>query len=306
MNQTLFKQLIFLLCCFLCAQAIAQNIKLEEEYYSSGQLERKGYQRCDSMQWEGRIVLAFRPIGLWQYWYENGKLEVELFYDLNGKTKYVNLWLPKGEQVLQSGNGYYHEIEYGGNKYNDSLIFQIKDSLKTGPFLRYSADKTGHYKIVERGFYNQNLMSGLWNFKDSLVNVSYETNYIEGKETGLYTSYYFSGKIKESGQKIDGGREGIWKFFDENGALKKEISYKHYKAYGSYIEYYPSGEIKIKGQYGHTNGYDTMFDCDADGNMKKRKVANNNTPVKSGEWTFYNKRGKLIRKKLYSNYMAPE
>ena len=76
-------------------------------------------------------------------------------------------------------------------------------------------------------------------------NIQSEANYND-TETGEYTEFYPSGKLKISGQYTEGKHDGIWKYYYEEGLIEGSCNYN--QGTGYYKGYTPAGKLKIEGK----------------------------------------------------------
>ena len=89
----------------------------------------------------------------------------------------------------------------------------------------------------------------------------------EGKKTGQWTTFYENGNTKTSGKVVRGYPDGIWTF------------------------YYENGKVRSKGSF--TRG---VFELGSAGSMNFIPVI-----AKTGEWSLWNREGKLILKSNFAN-----
>lgn len=119
--------------------SFGQNYEPHEEIskYPNGRIMQKGVIVITSPKPEVIDSMAVytytsKPIGLWEYWYENGNKKLEIFWD--DKKKCINMWFSDGTQILKNGNGYYssHKNEATYDNYaNEKVVFIVKDSIVT-------------------------------------------------------------------------------------------------------------------------------------------------------------------------------
>ncbi len=269
--------------------SLSQTTKTDYDYYENGQVH-----------WKGELLLkgnAYSPIGLWQYWYEDGKLKLETWDDGKSKTKYINMWLPTGEQILKNGHGTMYEVWPGGDQEADSTIFAVKDSIKQGSAKIYRLYKGGSYFFVMEGQYDPNSeKTGKWIYKDTVHGNALECYYLNGKKNGLYKRLYLNGALRDSGQFINDYEEGEWKYFDTVGTLTKQCNYKAGNLIGTYKEFYANGKPKIVGAYRQGEG--TIKVTAIGLSSGKRRVYDKkiqNKEYKTGLWTFYDSNGNVLR-----------
>ncbi len=299
------KVVFFLVILILTTNIFAQTKELNVDHYENGQIHWSGYDTCILTRKKAAAVKNCHSYGLWEYWYENGLKKLQTFY--NPQLKFLNMWLPDGQQILFNGIGFYYCIEPSGGNDKDSLFFQIQDSIKQGIFNRYRF-YSNDYVLVESGQYINKHKTGIWYFRDSSLNIFIELTYLNDKENGPFKSFYSTGKLKETGYKLNGMNDSIWKYYDENGQLVKECGFKADYKYGKYKEYYTNGHVKAEGQYVHITGYKMVYSEDPTdpGRIHKHKFISNDIVAMDGEWKYYSNDGKLIKTKVYNKKRVHE
>ena len=273
--------------------SFSQQTKTDYDYYENGQVH-----------WKGEMLLkgnAYSPIGLWQYWHEDGKLKLETWDDSNSKTKYINMWLPTGQQILKNGQGLIYEVWPGGDQEADSTVYEVKDSIKQGYARIYRLYKGGTYFFVMGGQLDRNsLRTGNWAYRDTVHGNSFETYYEHDRESGPYKRFYLNGKLREIGHKVNDKEEGEWKYFNLDGTLVKECSYKSGNLIGTYREYGDNGRLKIAGAYRQGEGKIKVTAISA--SSGKRRVYDKTVPnkeYKTGKWTYYDRNGNIMKTEQY-------
>ena len=63
------------------------------------------------------------------------------------------------------------------------------------------------------------------------------------KYTGFVNSFYNNGKIKESGQLLNGQKDGLWKYWFASGNKKSEENYISGKPNGKWILWYENQNL---------------------------------------------------------------
>lgn len=228
-----------------------QTIEPSVEYYKNGQLFWKGQHICNTTPLGGKIGYM---AGFWTYWYENGSEKLETFYwyknnFVDSRVLYINMWLADGKQILKDGNGIYYTTAYP----NDSLVFEIKDSVENGSFQQYRSFDKSKYFLVGSGQYKNSKRQGTFKLRDTVQRISEETRYENENEICDYKYYYPNFQLKEEGQKINNNKDGLWKYYLENGLLSKEVNYKNGVEYGERKDYFYDKKGKLK----KTNTYTT-------------------------------------------------
>jgi antitoxin component YwqK of YwqJK toxin-antitoxin module len=282
---------------FLPLLLFGQTISVDTDYYLSGKIHWKG----NMLQ----VDNSSSPIGLWEYWHENGIKKLETWDDSSSKTFYLNMWLPNGEQILKNGQGLLYEIwPLGGNEW-DSSVYQIKDSIKQGFYRGYRLYPKNKYFQVFTGQYDINSKkTGEWIFKDTVVYKNWLIEYyLDDKLNGRSQHLFSNGIIKDSGQYKYDSQEGEWRYYYSNGKLFKVCNYKEGNLINDYQEFYKNQKIKIQGQYIQDIGYNTIHSVSigrrsSTKNKTRTRVKSQlvkNKSYKEGVWKYFNADGKLIK-----------
>jgi uncharacterized protein len=272
------------------AQLFSQEVRPYEDFYESGKIYVRGFNVQDDST-------SSADIGLWTYWYENGnKLSEEIRNDPH-LTKYINCWTSDGEQICKNGNGLFYQT--WTDFVADSTVYTIRDSIKQGHYISYLPFKKGYRKVAEGTFVN-----GL---RQGEVTYYYETGeilvtqiYIDNKENGLRKEFYKNGKLKEQGFQNQSIQDSIWSFYNSKGILEKKITYERNRQ-KHLVEYYQNGTIKLEGNFTQIKIIPKKEKLNT--TQTSRRTATKRTSgsltVKNGEWVYYDKYGKLMKKEKY-------
>ena len=76
--------------------------------------------------------------------------------------------------------------------------------------------------------------------------------YQNGKQTGTWTWWYFSGQKMSEGTFLNGKREGTWTWWYEQGAKEREETYKDGKLNGHATRWEANG--RISGELNYKDG----------------------------------------------------
>ena len=279
---------IFWICLFPYL-SFSQQTKTDYDYYENGQVH-----------WKGELLLkgnTYSPVGLWQYWHEDGKLKLQTWDTYQAKTKYINMWLPTGEQILKNGQGFMYEVWPGGDQEADSTVYGVKDSIKQGIARVYRLYKGGTYFFVMEGQLDENSQkTGKWKYRDTVHGNALETFYEKDQENGPYKRFYLNGTLREIGQNKNDYEEGEWKYYNTKGVLIKECSYKTGRLIGMYREYYEDGNVKVEGAYRQGVGTIKAGSVSAttgDTRIYNKKILNKE--YKTGKWSYYDSNGKIVK-----------
>ncbi len=273
----------------------AQEIKLSEDYHSNGNKHWQGYYACNS---NGKSTYC-TAINSWIYWYENGNIESEEYYE-NDQRKFVNMWLPDGVQILKNGAGIYVTTEPFSDFVEDSCIYEITDSLRNGFYKRYCKDNNS-ISLCETGYYKNDRKNGAFILIDALNNTKRIQTFTNDEETGPYTVTTLNDDLLECGQKFKGKKERKYYYFYASGNVKKSCNYQDNVLTGAYIEYYENGHTKVMGQFAHTSAMEPVSIIDPiSGQESIVYQMNHATVCKDGNWKYYDASGNLQEEKLYN------
>ncbi len=137
---------------------------------------------------------------------------------------------------------------------NDETLIE-KDGLKYHP----------DTKELYSGKVFQNRMGGEKEFEGS---------YKDGKEDGLWTSWYQNGQKKEERTYKGWKQDGLWTLWYENGQKKEESTYKD--GNGFHIEWYENGQKKLERNYKDGNWIQNVWNVDGDV-LKRPAISNEAT-----------------------------
>lgn len=206
-----------------------QTIEISINNYKSGKIYWKGQNSCDTSTGSKICV----PFGNWNYWYPNDQKKLETFviagkYKYSPLVKYINMWLENREQILKGGNGiYYDNDSYGCPGANDSLVYEIKDSIKNGVYSCYRTYKDHKSFLVESGQYANSERTGVFIYKDTIQLIVKETLYDNENEICNYKYLHTNFLTREEGKIINGKKEGLWKYYTSKGQLSRECNFKN-------------------------------------------------------------------------------
>jgi len=175
-----------------------------------------------------RYVGSFKndkPIGVFKYYYDTGKLQVEMTH-LKSKS-YAKVHYETGE-VKAVG-------KYVNQKKDSTWVYYDLDGYKraTEHYNKGLKDKVWYVyfpngQVAEEKEYKNDFENGMWNqyrasgFKK--MTATHENGGLEGK--AVY--YGGNGKRQVSGFYYHGLRTGVWMYFEEDGIkIKKKEEYKN-------------------------------------------------------------------------------
>jgi antitoxin component YwqK of YwqJK toxin-antitoxin module len=285
-----FNFIISLLIC--SSQLFSQEVRVYEDFYVSGKIYVRGY----NIQIDSTSSAA---LGLWTYWYENGnKLSEEIRNDPH-LTKYINCWTGNGQQICANGVGIFYETWTDIGFVDDSTVYTIKDSLKQGKFVCFVHYKKERIKRAEGNYVN-----GL---RQGEVTFFYETGeplivqiYLDNKENGVRKLFYKNGKLKEQGIQKEGIQDSIWTFYDSLGNIEKKVTYERNRK-KHIIEFHSNGQVKAEGDFVQIKATPKKKRINRIQTKKRTTRTSSSLTVKNGDWLYFDKAGKIIKKEKYSS-----
>lgn len=165
-----------------------------------------------------------KPVGVWNFFFLNGKIEIEGSYNENGKKEGLWSWYyPNGNMLVQENyldgkrEGLYTEYD---DKKNVIVKGNFIEDKEDGKWYRANND------YIEEGKYTEGQREGSWKGFYKNGNVCYECNYNDNNFDGKYLRFWENGRIREQGTYILGLKNGSWKSFDALGNLFLIVTYK--------------------------------------------------------------------------------
>jgi antitoxin component YwqK of YwqJK toxin-antitoxin module len=205
--------------------------ELREEKYPSGAIKSRGYVKQDAEK-------NYISVGLWIYWYENGKKKQEQTYKDGKLEELTTLWYESGQKKEESTykagklEGPYTAWYDNGRKKVEGVY---RDAMPSG--------ERGETGVLKNG------RQGLWTFWSEGGQKEEESPYNDGKLEGLATNWYENGQKKKERTFKSDELDGLWIYWYENGKKKEEGTYKAGKLEGPYTFWYENGKKKGVGTY---------------------------------------------------------
>ena len=251
--------------------------------------------------------------GVWKYYHPNGKLKREESNPPSSNEKYIvktyrsttgrlfTELIGKGEDTIHYKK-YHHNGILGVELKNDGQrIFQKWTSF--GNLYHYDNQDSIAYTIntktkeyTYKGRFENGKKTGFWFKHYSNGNKEYEKNYQSGKLVGKSIDYFANGKIsKEANYNQNGILEGDYKQYHKNGSIFMIGKYDHKGRRTNTWKYYTEkGKLLTIKNYlfDKLNGY--FEDYSYRGKIREKGHYLNNRKV--GEWYYYDKYGKFLRK----------
>ena len=201
--------------------------------------------------------------------------EITEKYD-DGKTKTISYYQNKRNKlVLGKIENYYKNRQLQSTG-------KIKDDLMDGEWIYYYENG----QIKGRGLYKAG------NGEDLGI-----TGIAKNGRIGQWVFYYENGKKKSVYNYDYRGVPNNWTEYYENGGINKELYYKEGIIDGIIYMYYENGKIMAKGDLKKGTGLLTFFYE----NGKKQQEGNLINEEKSGDWIFYNEKGRFVKVEEYNN-----
>ncbi|HEU4717787.1 MAG TPA: hypothetical protein VFU15_08130 [Bacteroidia bacterium] len=187
------------------------------EYYGNGQLKIK----YEIKKFPAGKSVAFRYVGTYTTWFENGQKESERNYDTSGYNNGPETtWYPNGvvKSILTDSIG----VQVGPEKeYYDTGVLKRVTSPPAPIFPRLVID------YWPNGNIKSNVCYGCSGMKDSLC--SY---------------YYPNGKIRREESWKAGSKNGKWTYTDSLGNVTRVVNYHDMEVNGHCYDYFPGGKLK--------------------------------------------------------------
>lgn len=215
-----------------------------------------------------------KPVGLFKYYHDDGKLKAEMVFSNNGTVSRARLYnlqgalMAQGKYVNEKKDSvwiYYadkgwkiNEETYANGKRNGksksffedaSVSGEItwKDDVKNGPCAEFYADNSpklvanyqnGQFHGKATYYYPGKIISAEGNYKNGVKDGLWKHNLSNG--TPECQLLYKDGKVIKS--QVDNGRSEL---FYNNNIPKAVYTYKNSKKNGPFVEYYETGTWKI-------------------------------------------------------------
>ena len=138
--------------------------------------------------------------GKWNYWYENGNLQLTAFYD-NGLPDSTWQWYDETGKPVRTGN--------------------YKKGLEHGRWMNY--DSSG--ALSDSGSYIEGRMNGLWKYWFANGSLSQTGYYKRNIPDSLWQSYFENGQLNSVGNMINAEQSGTWTTHYRDGSLCSQIKY---------------------------------------------------------------------------------
>ena len=184
-----------------------------KKYHPGGELRYRGFFVDD------------RPWGKMQRFYEDGKLQADLFYSENGETAQALLYFRNGKLGAvgkYSGQNRdsiwcYYSYYTGTLSYRESYV----QGRKEGPSEKFYPEGPR----AELLYWENDMRHGRWEqfYEDSTLRLS--AAYVMDQLNGPYRIFLRDGTVVLEGTYILGKKDGDWNYYDNEGNLKHRLIY---------------------------------------------------------------------------------
>ncbi len=173
------------------------------------------------------------PIGEFRYFFSSGKVKAIIQHQSKNNLSYARLYF-ENEQLMAEGRYKYMKKDSLWINYNSQGYVLSREE--------FQADKLNGLRVtyyLEGQGEDEEKMLTIENYKDSLLEGSYE-------------SFYSKGLVKEKGNYVKNKKEGEWQTFHPNGVMESRMTFKNNLAHGWAYGFDPKG--KLYGKKMHRNG----------------------------------------------------
>lgn len=151
-------------------------------------------------------------------------------------------------------------------------------------------------QLKEERYYEDDQPIGTWKsyYENGQLKQSVTYNELH-HEDGAFQTYHANGRIACIGRYGNGFQLGEWSIYNEEEVLVERKQYVTGILKGPYKTYHPNGQLKTEGQYASKRESGGGY-IDADRDLYATVIVRS---VKTGTWTTYDKKGKVIKTETY-------
>lgn len=178
--------------------------------------------------------------------------------------------------ILMSCSNPYEEVVTKDDDGNPISSYTVRkeDGVKEGAYKLFISGK-----ISEEGEYKDGKQEGIRTLFYESGKVQVEETYVNGQLTTKKT-YFEDGTLQSEGQYDEAETmNGQWKYYYQNGKLKETVHFKNSVEDGAFEEFYENGNKKAEGTY-----VPVAFGVEIEG-------------LEDGELREYDENGQLVAKK---------
>jgi antitoxin component YwqK of YwqJK toxin-antitoxin module len=217
-------------------------------YFMNGNIQSEGYYHYDEQ------------VGPWSFYFSNGNLSTVEFYEEGTVVGTAEDYDANGK--LSATMSYNHGFFNNRTQFDSTGKVYSNTKLKLG---------TGDYELVglnRKAVYKGKYVGG----KKSGVFTTYYGNgvmkntqdFVVNERLGTYKGYHENGKLSAIGNYKNDEADSIWTYYDENGRLFKWYTYKNDELNGMHKVFYDNGKPEIERNYreGERHGEYTYYGYD--------------------------------------------
>lgn len=191
---------------FIASFSFAQINQVDAKGWKQG-LWYKNYPGTKIHIYEGTFK-DDKPVGIFKYYYESGALKAVVDNKPNSKLSMVKMYFEN--EALMSEGCYWEQKK-------DSIWINYNERGELVSAESYVNDKLNGKKIIY--YLNDQLEAGK-------MNVLSITNYVDDVRQGTFKEFYPTGKLKMTGEYLNGERIGEWIDYYNTGQVMSRVRYK--------------------------------------------------------------------------------
>ena len=216
---------VFLLLCISCSREVPSDRLVKRNgvtYEVNSQRPFNGIsmKRYEEGQYDEWSYKEGKRYGLQKYYYENGQLGYEGFFNEMGMTGFWSFYYKNGQL-------------------EEKTFF--KDGEKdSGPSISYYPNG----QLWMTGFFSNGDREGPWEYYHQNGQLERKGSFKNGESDGPWVVYFEDGQLRERTSYKDGKEHGLWEYFRRDGQ-RTEVCYVEGSGV-SLVEYDTNGSVKRK------------------------------------------------------------
>ena len=178
--------------------------------------------------------------GLWKYFWDNGNLQLEGFYQNDKKSGFFKYYDMEGhfQRIEKWENDILIEDALETKKLDRKVEYHPNGKLKTEAYFFRGTPDGIRREYSQEGEVIQGYM-----FRDGIL-LGEGIIDEDGKKQGDWMEYYETGELRASGRYLNSRPIGKWKYYFENKKIEITGSYtRKGEKDGEWIWYYPNGSV---------------------------------------------------------------
>jgi len=329
MNKSNRYSIVVVLMLIFSLKVLAQNLSLSDLQticnksnweYVNQYLMNKGWEFYNSEKGSSTqyntIIWSFNKsyndkAQAWFHLYTYEGFPSKIYYTVFNKPAYLKIHNSLNSNGYKLINSEINDNEVISKYANNKYILEITTERREKENENYYYDENiiksitaYNIKLIKKlGIYDPD-NGAKTDYYDDGYSIRAEYTLKNGQLNGTFKSYYQNGKIKKSGNYINGKENGLFKEYNEDGSINIEYSMKDGELNGPFKIYYDNGNIKMTGSYinGFENGKFIVYN--EDGTISKEYYMKNDE--RNGIYTgYYYDEGELFLKEI-GNYTNDE